>query len=761
MTEHQTKLKPGEIQFHQWCEPPLDPGDYTLDVAQNVEELTKADGTFNDTFSFSVAGPRFALNPADVYSVYPPKGQSGDFAQTLPHLLFTRRTLPWERTLVPGPRKLKPAVDRRPWMALLVLSAQDFKTSTQPNGVYPKIVSRPLKELITSDVTVGPQLTLAAYEKETDLCNTIDLPWDLFTSIAPSEKDLGYLAHVREVNTGNKETSSLLADGWFSVVVANRFPQPEDDKAESPVENRVYLVSLEGTQKYLPGSGDPDANKQMLPVRLAILSSWSFQCQKAYSFKASMNALEVRRLCVPWHGGKFATLKSDAEKQVYHACELGYAALNHSTRLGEKAVSWYRGPLVPLDLTKQTVYRFLHAADAAVRYNPLDGMMDVSYAAAFQLGRLLALQDRYFATALYAYRKQVRSRVNQVLSLKRAQSALNVGGKAHSQENDLMSAYLESLDPKKPTEKKWSAATEYKLDNHDANANGNAPPDSTALKLTSDFDLTIPENVSQWLARLILLYRAPFTNLVADERMLPPDSMAFFYLDPGWLTCFLQGACSVGRSSAGDELVDQNLRNNFLKLALEGVKDVRGGKVTKKDGNVHTEAPPDWQQLTGFLMRSPIVEGWQGLEMQAWEDSGEGATHLLVPYRIDRLAPDIMLCIFKGKVQRIEIKQPPEGMHFGASFDGKEYRRIGLRQLNQSGTVSPGDEIDKTTETSIPLRPGPAKRVVKVSTLAKRLRKNLDTSKARQSGEFTSAEFGVEMVDSPGRAVFDVNPKST
>jgi hypothetical protein len=761
MTEHQTNLKPGEIQFHRWCEPPLDPGDYTLDVAQDVEELTKADGTFTDTFSFSVAGPRFALNPSDVYSVYPPKGQSGDFAQTLPHLVFTRRTLPWERTLVPGPRKSKPDVDRRPWMALLVLSAQDFKTPAQPTGVFPEILSRPLKELITSGETVGPQLTLAVYEKEADLCNTIDIPWDLFTSIAPSAKDLGYLAHVREVNTGNKETSSLLADGWFSVVVANRFPQPEDDKAESPVENRAYLVSLEGMKKYLPGSRDPDANKQKLPVRLAVLSSWSFQCQKAYNFTASIMALQVRRLCVPWHGGTFATLSSDAEKQVYRACELGYAALNHSTRLGEKAISWYRGPLVPLDLTKQTVYRFLHAADAAVRYNPLDGMMDVSYAAAFQLGRLLALQDRYFATALYAYRKLVRSRVNHVLSLKRAQSALNVGGKAHDQENDLMSAYLESLDPKKPTEKKWAAATEYKLDNRDANANGNSPPDSTVLKLTSDFDLTIPANVTQWLARLILLYRVPFTNLVADERMLPPDSMAFFYLDPGWLTSFLQGACSVGRSSAEDELVDQNLRNNFLKLALEGVKDVRGGTSVEKDVKVRTEAPPDWQQLTGFLMRSPIVEGWQGLEMRAWEDSGEGATHLLAAYRIDRLAPDIMLCIFKGKVQRIEIKQPPEGMHFGASFDGKEYTRFGLRQLNQSGTLSPGDEIDKTTVISIPLRPGPTKRVVNVSTLAKRLRTSLDNSKARQSGKFTSAEFGVEMVDSPGRAVFDVNPKST
>jgi hypothetical protein len=55
------------------------------------------------------------------------------------------------------------------------------------------------------------------------------------------------------VNTGAKETLSFLADGWFSVVLANRFPLPD----KSPVlalENRAYLVSLEGLQDYLPGS---------------------------------------------------------------------------------------------------------------------------------------------------------------------------------------------------------------------------------------------------------------------------------------------------------------------------------------------------------------------------------------------------------------------------------------------------------------------------------------------------------------------------
>jgi hypothetical protein len=103
MSEHQTRLAAGEIQFHQWCEPPLEPGEYQVEVTQTVQELADdptSKGSYRSKFSFSVAGPRFALNPAEVYSVYPPKGQIGDFANSLPHVVFTRRTLPWERSII-------------------------------------------------------------------------------------------------------------------------------------------------------------------------------------------------------------------------------------------------------------------------------------------------------------------------------------------------------------------------------------------------------------------------------------------------------------------------------------------------------------------------------------------------------------------------------------------------------------------------------------------------------------------------------------
>ncbi len=800
MHEHQTKLVAGEIQFHQWCRPPLRAGDYTIVAEQEVDELKESSnsGKYSQEIDFSVAGPRFTLNPADVYSVYPPQGQLGDFANTLPHVVFTRRTLPWERSLTPGVREDQ---DKKPWMALLVLSAADLKNEHPPMGDFPKLESRQVKHLLnpTEKWVVGPILStgstlkpdgLADYENETDLCNTIDLPWQLFRQVAPSAADLDYLAHVREVNTGAKETLSFLADGWFSVVLANRFPEAKTKGAKpaTAVENRAYLVSLEGMEKYLPGA-TADAGSGVTHVRLAVLSSWSFFCYEAFEFKSAMKALDVARIGIPWSGAA----ESPEEKLVEEAYTLGYSALNHATRLGDKAVSWYRGPLVPLELYKETMYTFRVAADSALRYNPIDGMMDVSYAVAFQLGRLLALQDRHFATALYAYRNGVRRQINRVLARKRVESIFDENG---DKATTVMSDYLKELAATGHSKaiRGWSAK-EFQLqtapDGDSANAaqkkdsewktitaaarKNRVEKKRNELTLTTDFDLTIPQTVCQWLARLVLLYRVPFVNLVADERMLPRESIRFFYLDPGWIKCLLEGACSVGRTSSRDELVDKDLRDKFLDFAMKLSQQVRTlppakGATGATEPEAGVEASkvipkdelPHWP-LTGFLLRSPVVEGWQGLEMRAWKDSGEEAKDPLTPLRIDRLAPDIMLCIFNGEVKRIEIKQPPEGMHFGATVDGQKFKRMKLRRLNNPDAPAknpppgraPGDHLNSSPEIPIPLRK-PGDRVVNVSALADTLKQKLEDLEALGAQGFTSAAFAVEMVESPGRVSFDV-----
>jgi hypothetical protein len=396
----------GKIEFFEACLPPLALGDYTVKVDQTLREV-RPEKPFSTTLEFSVAGPRFSLNPADIYAVYPPANQAGAFGNTLPHIVFTRRTLPWERTL-----DSKQPTDKSPcpWLALLVCSDSDFLAD---GWAVPDITTRKVGELITpiEPGVKGPDLgvtDLKEYESPDDLCNTIDLPSPLFSRIVPARADLPYLAHVRQVNTGNKETLSLRTEGCFAVVLGNRFP--ETSTAPAGGKNTAYVVSLEGFQSYL--YGEPGTLPQK--VRLAVLANWSFFCQGENTFKTLMYDLDTDRLMLP-PGRVAQTEYPDAEIRVKEAFGLGYVALDHHIRNGENTVSWYRGPLAPLWYRKLETYPYLPSADAALRYNYETGLLDTSYAAAWQLGRLLALQNTHFARALYRYRNQERQKTKAAI----------------------------------------------------------------------------------------------------------------------------------------------------------------------------------------------------------------------------------------------------------------------------------------------------------------------------------------------------------
>lgn len=401
------------IQFFQACLPPLFPGEYKIKVDQTVREIRPE--PFQTELDFSVAGPRFSLNPADVYSVYPPANQPGEFGNTLPQIVFSRRTLPWERTM---DGRDPDAQNPCPWLTLLVFSPFDFAQEGRP----PQIKTRKVSELFNpaeEDESQGPELTetdLKDYESLDDLCNTIDLPADLFSKVVPAAADLPFLAHVRQVNTENKETLSFKSEGCFAVVMANRLP--ESTTGKTGVKNTVYLVSLEGFQKYLYGKPQTNTTRK---VRLAVLASWDFICHGKNSFKYLMDELREGRLNRPVsHELEKRSAAGDEEaRQVKEAFDLGYTALNHHIRNGEKTVSWYRGALVPFSYPKLESYRFLPSADAALRYNYQTGVLDVSYAAAWQLGRLLALQNQHFAQAMYRYRN--RGRMQTKLAIKHAE----------------------------------------------------------------------------------------------------------------------------------------------------------------------------------------------------------------------------------------------------------------------------------------------------------------------------------------------------
>jgi hypothetical protein len=237
-------------------------------------------------------------------------------------------------------------------------------------------------------------------------------------------------------------------------------------------------------------------------------------------------------------------------------------------------------------------------------------------------------------------------------------------------------------------------------------------------------DTDVPADIGSWLNRLTLLYGLPFSYLVPQEAMLLPESIRFFAIDASWINALLEGACSIGRASSADESHDAALAYKLYDAAGPA------------------------QPVTGFLLRSALVSGWPGLEVTAYDKDGK----VLAPsLRMERLAPTVLLFLVEGIVERVDIHEPAEGLHFGTEPDGSIRARYITVPAQTSGK-SAGDAIDGANgEVPIAFR-DPDKRVVKIADLAGAIATTLRTASANNNPDgsfraFTSAEFAAEMIE--------------
>ncbi len=409
------------VEFIDGWPPPLEAGNYKIQVDQKVSVATES---LSSEFKFSVGAPRFTLDPALIHSFFPPAAHQANFSEYLPQVIFTRKTLPWERT-IDGSALTRPLDGSGagpplmpPWMGVLLFDEEDSLNGA--SGI-PKVESKTVGDLISRahggsrpKGVFGPEIeveNLEAGQHLTDQCMIIEVGSELFQSIAPSLDDLPYLAHSRKVDPALKTSPGTINDdGWVSVVIGNRFPRPGKPGGKA-AKNTAFLVSLEGFSEYLNG-GKPITEKT---TYLACLASWTFNdIGTNASFDQLMTGLRKELETQEYDGklsGRLGLLPTQPpattgpEHAVQQGLLQGFTAINHVTRQGEKTVSWNRGPLVPLQLAPPDQPPLYNSSDGALRYDPASGLFDVSYAAAWQLGRLLGLNNKKFSTALLNWRR--------------------------------------------------------------------------------------------------------------------------------------------------------------------------------------------------------------------------------------------------------------------------------------------------------------------------------------------------------------------
>lgn len=275
----------------------------------------------------------------------------------------------------------------------------------------------------------------------------------------------------------------------------------------------------------------------------------------------------------------------------------------------------------------------------------------------------------------------------------------------------------------------------------------------------------IPPEIIAWLARAMLLYGVPFEYIVPHEALLPEESIRFFFFDRNWLFRLVDGAVSVGVGSSRDFIA---LYQNFEALALAAVDTALSVRATLRGrvAGIDTEAriradfaldagsadPDTW---TGFLLRSTVVAGWPGIEVGAF-DANDKPLQLL---RVDRLSPNILLCIIRGVPSRVALMEPPEALHFGvlAAPAGGGFDVI-LRGLGFGGFQA-GVQFTGSPAPSAAIPMTATAGVVDVTQAAANLKTALAAQNALSPDQtFTSSELGIQMVLAAGLQNFQ--PKS-
>jgi len=535
-----------QVTFLDLHRPGLPPDTYTVRMSQDVTVRGTGLQTFATARRFTVAGERLVLAPADVVAAFPPDASLGDHADVLPHVVLDRATAPWDYSAdrtTPG--------DGPPWLALLLLTGQEDLAGTitatdftrqyrapaggpdaatvwahlldpgtgwlRPLPADPGaalVVARVQRAAATLDgaftdvtgavealldrsrspqvVTVGdlkaastgpvhwPGLQVdPAQHADTDPVTVIDVERGLLTAVLPTEAGLRLLTHVRRP----EDATGAPLGTEHAVVLGARLPQRNGSST-------VHLVSVEG--RYRDGTFDDGGAPDGDYLRLVSLTSWRFACVDPQGdFTGLLRGLDraPAALRLP--------ARPDGAGETYLSA--GFVPLPHRTRVSGTTVSWYRGPLLPCPEPGDVALP-VATADALTRYDPALGLFDVSYSAAWELGRLLALQSPQVSTALYAWKR------------------------AHAQAVGSAGAWL--LHPQ------WMP---------------DAAQDAAAL----------PPDVVSWFAQLRLLRPVPYRYLVPDDTMLPPESIRFVELDHAWSDCLVDGAFGIGRLTGTLSTVDQ------------------------------------------------------------------------------------------------------------------------------------------------------------------------------------------------------------
>ena len=440
MADNTTELAPAD-------HPRLESGNYTVHITlSDANDKPLSVVAPPKDMLFRVADPPQTLGPQDIPGQFPTRDARGPLAGVIPHVVLRSSALPW-------------MYGDEPWLALVLM--------LESEGVS-----------LVEDGEGGRWLQVP------------DLVSD---RVVPTGAQRRKLAHVRQ-RTEPPQVEPTLPEAPDAPKVPRKTKRAVllcNRKIPPGQSDRVCLVSMRDATP----SGDG-------ATRYRCLHSWRFHStfDKVPKFvqvfrrrtEAAGVGLDIAPFALPCPAP--AEGAAEWERARHRRLAAGYVPLPLEARDGVGTVAWYRGPLVPFGALPPGPPgpgqgMPLHA-DALVLRDTVTGLADVTYAAAWELGRLLALGDAGFRNEIVRWRRRSARDCHHRAA----------HGPDHRRMDHTHCAPLPGAHPL-PTAFFESFAT---------------------------------------------LHEVPLDYLVPDERMLPQESLRAVALDPLWVYRLLQGAFSLG-----------------------------------------------------------------------------------------------------------------------------------------------------------------------------------------------------------------------
>jgi hypothetical protein len=163
-------------------------------------------------------------------------------------------------------------------------------------------------------------------------------------------------------------------------------------------------------------------------VQFTVLKHWSFTCGDGGDFESLMLGLDDGMLGTLPAPGPTPTTPgtppgAPSTRPDPVVTDTGHVQTAAVSRRGDPGLAWYRGPFTPRQILRAEpgsdgALPLMHAADQARRVGP-DGREDLSLAAAFEIGRLLAVSQPAVVAGLLGWRQDgyAPARVRGILNV--------------------------------------------------------------------------------------------------------------------------------------------------------------------------------------------------------------------------------------------------------------------------------------------------------------------------------------------------------